>query len=102
MEGGHRADLKTTAATSDCGAGPPRFVRRTTLGANEYRRNFHQVDRDIIAAVTSEEADGVTPLMSKIYLRLVSAPPEFWEREGVLYFTAGEEGGRPVKASKVL
>jgi hypothetical protein len=94
--------LKTTAATSDCGAGPPRFVRRTTLGANEYRRNFHQVDRDIIAAVTSEEADGVTPLMSKIYLRLVSAPPELWEREGVLYFTAGNDGGRPVKASKVL
>jgi hypothetical protein len=94
--------LKTTAATSDCGAGQPRFVRRTTLGANEYRRNFHQVDRDVIAAVTSEEADRVTPLMSKIYLRLVSAPPVFWERDGVLYFSAGDEDGQPVKASKVL
>jgi hypothetical protein len=80
----------------------PRFVRRTRLGANEYRRNFHQIDNDAVAAVTSAEADRVTPLMSKIYLRLVSAPPEFWEREGVLYFSAGEEGGHPVKASKVL
>jgi hypothetical protein len=76
------------AARSDCGASPPRFVRRTTLGANEYRRNFHQVDRDVIAAVTSEEADRVTPLMSKIYLRLVNAPAQYWEREGVLRFEA--------------
>jgi hypothetical protein len=56
----------------------------------------------VLAAVTSAEADQVTPLMSKVYLRLVSAPPEFWEREGVLYFSAGEKDGRPVKASKVL
>ncbi len=81
---------------------PPRFVRRTQLGANEYRKNFRQIDADIIAAVTSAEADSVTPLMSKIYLRLASAPPEFWEREGVLYIAAGDEGGQPVKASKVL
>jgi hypothetical protein len=81
---------------------PPRFVRRTRLGANEYRRNFHQIDHDVLAAVTSAEADRVTPLMSKIYLRLVSSPTEFWEREGVLYFSAGEEDGRAVKASKVL
>ena len=81
---------------------PPRFVRRTQLGANEYRKNFRQVDADIIAAITSAEADRITPLMSKIYLRLASAPPEFWEREGVLYIAAGDEGGQPVKASKVL
>lgn len=80
----------------------PRFVRRTRLGEGEYRKNFRQIDADVIAAVTSAEADRVTPLMSKIYLRLVSAPPEFWEREGVLYFSAGEKDGRPVKASKVL
>ncbi|HEX8921628.1 MAG TPA: hypothetical protein VF766_09135 [Pyrinomonadaceae bacterium] len=79
-----------------------RFVRRTALREGEYRKNFHQIDRDVLVAVTSEEADRVTPLMSKIYLRLVSAPAEFWEREGVLYFAAGEDGGRPVKASKVL
>ncbi len=81
---------------------PPRFVRRTQLGANEYRKNFHQIDAEVINVVTSAAADRVTPLMSKIYLRLASAPPEFWEREGVLYFRAGEVAGRPVKASKML
>jgi hypothetical protein len=80
----------------------PRFVRRTQLGANEYRKNFHQIDAEVISAVTSVAADRVTPMMSKIYLRLASAPPEFWERSGVLYFHAGEVDGRPVKASKVL
>jgi hypothetical protein len=94
--------LKTTAATSDCGAGQPRFVRRTTLGANEYRRNFHQVDRDVIAAVTSEEADRVTPLMSKIYLRLVNAPAQYWEREGVLRFEAEMRDEAHVKAWDAL
>jgi hypothetical protein len=81
---------------------PPRFVRRTQLSANEYRKNFHQIDAEVIRAVTSSAADRVTPLMSKIYLRLASAPPEFWERDGVLYFRAGEIAGCPVKASKVL
>src|SRR3712207_1459948 len=79
-----------------------RFVRRTQLGPNEYRKNFRQLDEDVIAAVTSREADEVTPLMSKIYLRLVSAPAEFWESEGVLYFAARDREGRPLKASKVL
>ncbi|HEX8719926.1 MAG TPA: hypothetical protein VF736_04735 [Pyrinomonadaceae bacterium] len=65
-----------------------RFVRRTQLGPGEYRKNFRQVDADVIAAVTSREADRVTPLMSKIYLRLVSAPAQYWEREGVLRFEA--------------
>jgi hypothetical protein len=64
----------------------PRFVRRTQLGPNEYRKNFRQIDGDVIAAVTSEEADRVTPLMSKIYLRLVHAPAQYWERDGVLRF----------------
>jgi hypothetical protein len=80
----------------------PRFVRKTQLAPGEYRKNFHQVDADIIAAVTSQEADRITPLMSKIYLRLVSAPTEFWEREGVLYFAPRDKDGRPIKASKVL
>ena len=82
---------------------PRRFVRRTTLAANEYRKNFQQIDCDTITAVTSAEADRVTPLMSKIYLRLVSAPAEFWERQGLLYFSPREgDDGRQVKASKVL
>jgi hypothetical protein len=65
---------------------PPRFVRRTQLGPNEYRKNFRQIDGDVISAVTSAEADRVTPLMSKIYLRLVHAPAQYWERDGVLRF----------------
>jgi hypothetical protein len=80
----------------------PRFVRRTRLGPNEYRKNFHQIDSDAVAAVTSAAADRVTPLMSKIYLRLTAAPAEFWEGDGVLYFRAKDQDGRPVKASKVL
>jgi hypothetical protein len=64
----------------------PRFVRRTQLGPGEYRKNFRQIDGDVIAAVTSAEADRVTPLMSKIYLRLTHAPAQYWERDGVLRF----------------
>lgn len=75
-----------------------RFVRRTSLGPNEYRKNFRQLDREVIDAVTSPEADRVTPLMSKIYLRLANAPEKFWEREGVLRFEAREVEGRPVRA----
>src|ERR1044072_9722398 len=79
-----------------------RFVRRTQLGPGEYRKNFRQVDADIIAAVTSREADSVTPLMSKIYLRLVNAPAQYWEREGVLRFEAEAGEGRRVKAWDAL
>ena len=77
----------------------PRFVRRTSLGPNEYRKNFRQMDREVIDAVTSREADRVTPLMSKIYLRLANAPDKYWEREGVLRFEADPGGeGRPATA----
>jgi hypothetical protein len=80
----------------------PRFVRRTSLGPNEYRKNFRQIDREVIDAVTSPEADAVTPLMGKIYLRLVNAPPGCWERDGVLRFEYElREAGR-VKAWSVL
>ena len=80
----------------------PRFIRRTSLAPHEYRKNFHQVDGEVIAAVTSPEADQVTPLMSKIYLRLVSAPAECWEGPGTLYFTARTTDGKQIKASKIL
>jgi hypothetical protein len=72
----------------------PRFVRRTQLGPGEYRKNFRQIDGDVISAVTSREADRVTPLMSKIYLRLVHAPAQYWERDGVLRFEGelGDDG----------
>lgn len=68
------------------------------MGANEYRKNFHQLDADAVSAVTSPEADRVTPLMSKIYLRLVNAPPKFWERPGVLRFEAEMREGKQVTA----
>ena len=78
---------------------PERFVRRTELEAAEYRKNFRQIDYEIIDALTSQEADQVTPLMSKIYLRLINAPVVYWEREGVLRFTAQTgEGGKSLTA----
>jgi hypothetical protein len=78
------------------------FVRKTRLGPGEYRKHFHQIDEDVVAAVTSEEADLVTPLMSKIYLRLVNAPTQYREREGVLRFEAEAGEGRRVKAWDAL
>ena len=79
-----------------------RFIRKTHLAPGEYRKNFHQIDREIIAAIASPDADRVTPLMSKIYLRLVNAPERFWEREGVLRIEAEIREGRLVKAWAVL
>ncbi|MCA1642352.1 MAG: hypothetical protein LC785_10475 [Acidobacteria bacterium] len=69
---------------------------------DEYRKNFHQIDRDVMAAITSAEADRVTPLMSKIYLRMVNAPERFWEREGVLRIESEVRDGQLVKAWAVF
>jgi DNA-binding transcriptional regulator YhcF (GntR family) len=80
----------------------PRFVRRTQLAPHEYRKNFRQLDEEIIAAITSPEADRVTPLMSKIYLRLVNAPVRLYEREGVLRFEGEVREGQHVKAWSAL
>lgn len=79
-----------------------RFIRRTELRPDEYRKNFQQIDREILSAVTSEEADRVTPLMSKIYLRLVNAPGNYWEREGVLRIEAEVRDGKLVRAWPLL
>jgi hypothetical protein len=79
-----------------------RFIRKTQLAPNEYRKNFHQIDREVMAVITSSEADQVTPLMSKIYLRLVNAPERFWEREGVLRIEAELRDEKLVKAWAVL
>jgi hypothetical protein len=79
-----------------------RFIRKTQLAANEYHKNFSKLDVEIITAITSAEADRVTPLMSKIYLRLVNAPHQYWEREGVLRFEAQCREGKQVKAWDVL
>ena len=79
-----------------------RFIRRTELRPDEYRKNFHQIDREVLSAVTSEEADRVTPLMSKIYLRMVNAPEKYWERDGVLRIEAEVRDEGLVKAWSVL
>jgi hypothetical protein len=80
----------------------PRFIRKTQLAPNEYRKNFHQLDNDILLVITSAEADRITPLMSKIYLRLTAAPAQYWERDGVLRFEAEWREGKHVKAWSVL
>jgi hypothetical protein len=80
----------------------PRFVRKTQLGPNEYRKNFQQIDNDILSTITSAEASSITPLMSKIYLSLLTAPTKYWEREGVLHLTAEIRGGKQVNAWNVL
>jgi hypothetical protein len=79
-----------------------RFIRKTELGPNEYRKRFRQIDDDIIATITSPEADQVTPLMSKIYLRLTNAPNNYWEQQGVLRFEAQVREGKHIKAWAVL
>ena len=79
-----------------------RFIRKTQLTPNEYRKNFQQIDREILSAISSAEADQVTPLMSKIYLRLVNAPDKYWEREGVLRIEAEVREEKLVKAWTVL
>jgi len=79
-----------------------RFIRKTQLAPNEYRKNFQQIDREILSAITSAEADHVTPLMSKIYLRLVNAPEKYWEREGVLRIEAEVRDENLVKSWCVL
>lgn len=75
-----------------------RFVRRTRLGRDEYRKNFRQLDCEAIDTVSSPEADAVTPLMSKVYLRLANAPDGYWERDGVLRFAGEERDGKWVTA----
>jgi hypothetical protein len=84
-------------------ANQSRFVRRTTLREDEYRTNFRQIDRDAIELLKSAEARQVTNLMAALYLTLIDAPPEYWEREGVLRF-AGEDGKgcRPITAWRQL
>lgn len=70
-----------------------RFVRRTSLNSDEYRKHFRQIDSDVIDVLTSDEASRVTPQMSKIYLSLVNTPSQYWEREGVLRFAGCEMEG---------
>lgn len=76
----------------------PRFRRRTTLAENEYNTKFHMIDHDITETVSSPGADEVTPLMSKIYLRLLQTPTELREGERVLRFGGETREGKWIKA----
>ncbi len=76
----------------------PKFLRKTQLAPNEYRKNFRQLDCDAIAAVTSPAAKKVTGLMSHIYLNLANAPARWWERDGLLHFTGEVRGDKVVTA----
>ena len=85
-----RGDMSATGSAAQA----PRFIRRTQLGSQEYRTNFRQLDCEVIGALVSEEATRVTSQMSKIYLGLINAPAELWERAGVLRFTGCEREGK--------
>ncbi|MDQ3685450.1 MAG: hypothetical protein M3430_07575 [Acidobacteriota bacterium] len=51
------------------------------------------IETAVIGALTSPEARAVTPLVSKVYLALLIAPPNYWDRHGVLHFTGEQVGG---------
>ena len=46
-----------------------------------------------IGALVSPEARAVTPLVSKVYLALLIAPPKYWDRHGVLHFMGEQHEG---------
>ncbi|HEX8560758.1 MAG TPA: hypothetical protein VF668_21875 [Pyrinomonadaceae bacterium] len=79
-----------------------KFLRRTTLLETEANTNFRMLDDDVAEAITSPEADRVTPLMSKVYTRLLLTPPEWREGERVLRFTGQEQEGKWVTAWEQL
>lgn len=51
------------------------------------------IEAAVIGALISREAKSVTPLMSKVYLSLLIAPPKYWDRHGVLHFTGEQHEG---------
>ncbi|MBV9927184.1 MAG: hypothetical protein JOZ96_19360 [Acidobacteria bacterium] len=80
----------------------PRFLRKTTLRGTEANTNFKMLDDDVAEAVTSAEADAVTPLMSKVYTRLLLTPSALREEARVLRFAGEEREGRWVTAWEQL
>jgi hypothetical protein len=80
----------------------PKFLRKTTLRGAEANTNFKMLDDDVAEAVTSAEADEVTPLMSKVYTRLLLTPAELREGARVLRFAGEEREGKWVTAWEQL
>jgi hypothetical protein len=60
------------------------------------------IKREIADAVTSDEAEKVTVHMSAIYLRLVTAPLQWWEENHVLLFKAESRESTLMPARAVL
>ena len=79
-----------------------RFLRKTTLRENEANTNFKMLDDDIAEAITSAEADDVTPLMCKVYTRLLLTPAGMREGMRVLRFAGEEREGKWVTAWEQL
>jgi cell division inhibitor SulA len=80
----------------------PKFLRKTTLRGTETNTNFKMLDDDVAEAITSAEADEVTPLMSKVYTRLLLTPAGMREGVGVLRFAGEEREGKWVTAWEQL
>jgi hypothetical protein len=68
----------------------------------EANTNFKMLDDDVAEAITSAEADEVTPLMSKVYTRLLLTPPGMREGVRVLRFAGEEREGKWVTAWEQL
>lgn len=51
------------------------------------------IGEEVARLIISEEADQVTPLMSRIYYGLVNLPPEWWIEPAVVRITGGARGG---------
>jgi len=79
-----------------------KFLRKTTLRDTEANANFRMLDDDVAEAITSAAADKVTPLMSKVYTRLLLTPAEWREGERVLRFTGQEKEGKWITAWEQL
>jgi hypothetical protein len=83
-------------------AASPKFLRKTTLRGTEANTNFKMLDDDVAEAITSAEADEVTPLMSKVYTRLLLTPAGMREGVRVLRFAGEEREGKWVTAWEQL
>lgn len=83
-------------------AASPKFLRQTTLRGTEANTNFKMLDDDVAEAITSAEADEVTPLMSKVYTRLLLTPVGMREGVRVLRFAGEEREGKWVTAWEQL
>ena len=83
-------------------AASPKFLRKTTLRGTEANTNFKMLDDDIAEAISSAEADEVTPLMSKVYTRLLLTPAEMREDVRILRFAGEERAGKWVTAWEQL